>query len=96
MIYVSCNGFSDSNGILKLIKGENAVWEDILCNHDKSVRPPGYQIDKEQLWHEACTHERGLQRFHLMVMGDDQTYFDPIWEDIKLLKNGSACHVESS
>lgn len=86
MIYVSCNGFSDANGIRKLIKGENAVWEDILCNHDKSVRPPGYQIDKEQLWHETRTHDCGLQRFHLLVMGGDQIYFDPIWEDIKLLK----------
>ncbi|KPN72472.1 alkaline phosphatase D family protein [Neisseria sp. 83E34] len=86
MVYVSCNGFSDANGIRKLIKGENAVWEDLLCNHDKTVRPPRYQLDKEQLWHEERTHDKGLQRFHLMVMGGDQIYFDPIWEDIKLLK----------
>lgn len=86
MVYVSCNGFSDANGIRKLIKGENAVWEDLLCNHDKAVRPKDYRLDKEQLWHEMHTHEKGLQRFHLMVMGGDQIYFDPIWDDIKLLK----------
>ncbi|WP_107726181.1 alkaline phosphatase D family protein [Neisseria weaveri] len=86
MVYLSCNGFSDANGIRKLIKGENAVWEDLLCNHDKTVRPKDYRLDKEQLWHETHTHNKGLQRFHLMVMGGDQIYFDPIWEDIKLLK----------
>lgn len=86
MAYVSCNGFSDPSAIRKLIKSENAVWEDLLCNHDKKVRPDGYQLDKEQLWHEARTHEKGLQRFHLLLMGGDQIYFDSIWEDIKQLK----------
>lgn len=86
MTYVSCNGFSDPSGLRKLIKAGNAVWHDLLCNHDKEVRPPGYKIDKEQLWHESRTHEQGKQRFHLMLMGGDQIYFDSIWEDIKLLK----------
>ncbi|MNK83901.1 PhoD-like phosphatase [compost metagenome] len=86
MAYVSCNGFSDPSGIRKLVKSENAVWEDLLCNHDKQVRPDGYELDKEQLWHEARTHEKGLQRFHLLLMGGDQIYFDSIWEDLKPLK----------
>lgn len=86
MTYVSCNGFSDASGIRKLIKGANAVWEDLLCNHDKSLRPADYRIDKEQLWHETRTHNQDLQRFHLMLMGGDQIYFDPIWEEIKQLK----------
>lgn len=86
MAYVSCNGFSDPSGIRKLIKAENAVWEDLLCNHDKDVRPEGYQLDKEQLWHEARTHQQGNQRFHLLLMGGDQIYFDSIWEELKPLK----------
>ena len=43
MAYVSCNGFSDPSSIRKLIKGENAVWADLLCNHDRQVRR-GYGI----------------------------------------------------
>lgn len=86
MAYVSCNGFSDPSSIRKLIKGENAVWADLLCNHDKQVRPAGYMLDKEQLWHESRTHDKDLQRFHLLLMGGDQIYFDSIWEDIKELK----------
>lgn len=86
MAYVSCNGFSDPSGIRKLIRAENAVWEDLLCNHDRTVRPPGYELDKEQLWHEARTHDKGRQRFHLLLMGGDQIYFDSIWEDLKELK----------
>lgn len=86
MAYVSCNGFSDPSGVRKLIKAENAVWEDLLCNHDKLVRPDGYQLDKEQLWHEGRTHAKNLQRFHLLLMGGDQIYFDSIWEDVKALK----------
>lgn len=82
MAYVSCNGFSDPSGMRKLVRGENAVWEDLLCNHDASVRPKGYKLDKEQMWHEARTHAKGLQRFHLMLMGGDQIYFDSIWEDV--------------
>jgi len=86
MAYVSCNGFSDPSGMRKLVKAENAVWADLLCNHDKDIRPAGYELDKEQLWHEARTHDQGNQRFHLMLMGGDQIYFDSIWEDLKLLK----------
>lgn len=86
MTYVSCNGFSDPSGIRKLIKSETAVWEDLLCNHDKEVRPTGYILDKEQLWHEPRTHDKGVQRFHLLLMGGDQIYFDSIWEDLKPLK----------
>ena len=86
MAYVSCNGFSDPSGIRKLIKSENAVWEDLLCNHDKKVRPTGYVLDKEQIWHETRTHDKDLQRFHLLLMGGDQIYFDSIWEDLKELK----------
>lgn len=86
MAYVSCNGFSDPGGIRKLMKAENAVWEDLLCNHDALVRPKSYQLDKEQLWHESRTHSKGNQRFHLLLMGGDQIYFDSIWEDLKPLK----------
>ncbi|MGB6241629.1 MAG: alkaline phosphatase family protein [Castellaniella sp.] len=86
MAYVSCNGFSDPSSLRKLIKGENAVWADLLCNHDKAVRPEGYMLDKEQLWHESLTHDKNLQRFHLLLMGGDQIYFDSIWEDLKALK----------
>lgn len=86
MAYVSCNGFSDPSSIRKLIKGENAVWADLLCNHDKQVRPADYMLDKEQLWHESRTHDKNLQRFHLLLMGGDQIYFDSIWEDVKELK----------
>lgn len=86
MAYVSCNGFSDPSGIRKLIKAENAVWEDLLCNHDKDLRPPSYMLDKEQLWHEPRTHGKDKQRFHLLLMGGDQIYFDSIWEDVKQLK----------
>lgn len=86
MAYVSCNGFSDPSGIRKLIQGENAVWEDLLSNHDKACRREGYQLDKEQLWHEQATHDVGHQRFHLLLMGGDQIYFDSIWEDLKSLK----------
>ncbi|MEH6689384.1 alkaline phosphatase family protein [Pseudomonas neustonica] len=86
MAYVSCNGFSDPSGIRKLVKSENEVWSDLLCNHDKSLRPEGYQLDKEQLWHEQRTHDKGFQRFHLLLMGGDQIYFDSIWEDLKHLK----------
>ena len=83
---MSCNGFSDPSSIRKLIKGENAIWADLLCNHDKQVRPDGYMLDKEQLWHESLTHDKNLQRFHLLLMGGDQIYFDSIWEDVKELK----------
>lgn len=86
LAYVSCNGFSDPSALRKLIKSENSVWEDLLCNHDKQVRPAAYQLDKEQLWHEPRTHGKGKQRFHLLLMGGDQIYFDSIWEDLKELK----------
>lgn len=87
MAYVSCNGFSDPSGMRKLVRPANAVWEDLLSNHDRNLRPVGIQLDREQLWHEARTHDKGLQRFHLMLMGGDQIYFDSIWEDIKELKD---------
>lgn len=91
MAYVSCNGFSDPSGMRKLVRPGNAVWADLLCNHDRNLRPikqgiEEYRLDKEQLWHEARIHDKGLQRFHLMLMGGDQIYFDSIWEDIKTLK----------
>ena len=80
MAYVSCNGFSDPGGMRKLIKAENAVWADLLCNHDRQLRPADYALDREQLWHEAQIHDQGGQRFHLMLMGGDQIYFDSIWK----------------
>ncbi|AWP75542.1 alkaline phosphatase family protein [Bordetella bronchiseptica] len=86
LAYVSCNGFSDPSGMRKLVRPANAVWADLLCNHDRDLRPADYLLDKEQLWHETRTHDEGLQRFHLLLMGGDQIYFDSIWEDIAALK----------
>jgi len=86
MAYVSCNGFSDPSGMRKLVRPANAVWEDLLANHDRSIRAENYLLDKEQLWHESRTHDKGLQRFHLLLMGGDQIYADSIWEDVKALK----------
>lgn len=86
MAYVSCNGFSDPSAMRKLVKPEGAVWADLVGNHDRKLRRPDFRLDKEQLWHEARTHEKGLQRFHLMLMGGDQIYFDSIWEDLPKLK----------
>ena len=87
MAYVSCNGFSDPSGMRKLVRAANNVWADVLANHDSQLRPPGYELDKEQMWHEVRVHRAGLQRFHIMLMGGDQIYFDSIWEDIPALKN---------
>lgn len=87
MAYVSCNGFSDPTGIRKLIRPANAVWEDLLSNHDRELRSKDYLLDKEQLWHEARIHDKRLQRFHILVMGGDQIYFDSIWEEIEALRH---------
>jgi hypothetical protein len=84
--YVSCNGFSDPTSIRKLVRQANAVWEDLLANHDRELRRPGYLLDKEQLWHESSIHDKGLQRFHLLLMGGDQIYFDSIWEEVEDLR----------
>ncbi|HDS1819673.1 TPA: alkaline phosphatase family protein [Pseudomonas putida] len=86
MAYVSCNGFSDPSGMRKLVRPENAVWADLISNHDSDLRAPGYVLDKEQLWHEGRIHDKGLKRFQLLLMGGDQIYFDSIWEDVKALK----------
>ncbi len=87
MAYVSCNGFSDPSGMRKLVKPESAVWADLVGNHDRNLRGPDFSLDKEQLWHEARTQDKGVQRFHLMLMGGDQLYFDSIWEDLPKLKH---------
>ena len=91
MAYVSCNGFSDPAVMRKLVRTSNAVWEDLLFSHDKSLRVPlpsgePKLLDKEQLWHERRIHDKQLQRFHLMLMGGDQIYFDAIWEEIEALR----------
>ena len=91
MAYVSCNGFSDPAVMRKIIRSSDAVWEDLLYSHDRKLRrKPGAGevklLDKEQLWHERRIHDKGLQRFHLMLMGGDQIYFDSIWEDITALR----------
>ena len=91
MAYVSCNGFSDPAAMRKFIRTSDAVWEDLLYSHDRALRSKNGAgetklLDKEQLWHEQRIHDRGLQRFHLMLMGGDQIYFDSIWEDIKQLR----------
>lgn len=86
MAYVSCNGFSDPAAMRKLAKPENAVWADLVGNHDRDLRAKDFELDKEQLWHEARIHDKHLKRFQLLLMGGDQIYFDSIWEDIKPLK----------
>jgi hypothetical protein len=78
----------------KLVRPANAVWEDLLANHDRSTRRPKARLDREQLWHESHIHDKGLQRFHLLLMGGDQIYFDSIWEDIKALKDWVALSRE--
>jgi hypothetical protein len=84
--YVSCNGFSNPDGMRKLVKEANAMWADLLNNHDKRYRGTDYVLDREQRWHETESHDKELQRFHLLVMGGDQIYFDSIWEEIEALK----------
>lgn len=86
MAYVSCNGFSSVAAMRKLAKPHSAMWSDLVGNHDRSLRNAEFRLDKEQLWHESRTQDRGLQRFHLLMMGGDQLYFDSIWEDIPELK----------
>jgi len=85
--YVSCNGFSSADGMKRLPKPANAMWEDLLCNHDKAHRPRNYALDSEQRWHEPRSHDRGDLRFHLLMMGGDQIYLDSIWEEIPALKD---------
>jgi hypothetical protein len=87
MAYVSCNGFSDPSGMRKLVRPAHTVWQDLLESHDRLLRPADRLLDKEQLWHEERIHDQGLQRFHVLLMGGDQIYFDSIWEDIPALKH---------
>jgi hypothetical protein len=87
MAYVSCNGFSNPDGMRKLVNPANEVWSDLLSNHDKRFRPAGYALDREQRWHEPISHDQDLQRFHVLMMGGDQIYFDSIWEEIEVLKD---------
>ncbi len=86
MAFVSCNGFSDPKVMRQLSRPQDAVWTDLVLNHDAGLRPAGYRLDREQLWHQQKIHDHGLQRFHLMLMGGDQIYFDSIWEDLPALK----------
>lgn len=86
MAYVSCNGYADPSAMRKLVGPANAVWQDLLANHDRELRPRSYPLDKEQRWHESRIQQQGLQRFHLLLMGGDQIYLDSIWEDLPDLK----------
>jgi len=79
MAYFSCNGFSDPKLIKELKVPATAVWHDLLCNHDKALRPVGYELDREQQWHEQVSHSKGLQRFHMALGGGDQVYMDGVW-----------------
>ena len=83
--YVSCNGFSDPRAMRKLSQKAGAVWQDLVSNHDRHLHPDA-PVDKEQLWHLELGHGDKVQRFHVLVMGGDQLYFDSIWEDIPALK----------
>ena len=96
MSYVSCNGLSStkSSNFKEKIQDifwnrssnthdhqpENAVWADLLYNHDKKQRPANWHMSREQLWHEQQVHDQGFQRFHLLMMGGDQIYADRLWD----------------
>lgn len=86
MAYVSCNGFSDPKVVQKLKGPINSVWNDLLCNHDKTMRPQEYATDKEQKWHDRRLGDSDKQRFHLLCMGGDQLYFDSILYETTLLQ----------
>ena len=77
MAYVSCNGFSDPGGMRKLIKAENAVWADLLCNRQAAAAGRLCARSRAAVA-QAQIHDQGGQRFHLMLMGGDQIYFDSI------------------
>ncbi len=83
--YVSCNGFSDPRAMRKLAYQAGAVWQDLLTNHDRRLHASA-PIDKEQRWHLDQGHGTDVQRFHVLMMGGDQMYFDSIWEDNDELK----------
>ena len=81
MAYFSCNGFSDPKAMKSFKPAAQAVWQDLLNNHDARFRPAGYVVDREQQWHEARVHNQQLQRFHLLMGGGDQVYMDGVWSD---------------
>jgi hypothetical protein len=86
MAYASCNGYSNYKEMKGYSHEEMDVWLDLLSNHDKTLRDPAkpYAVDTEQFWHEEKIHDRNLQRFHVLLMGGDQIYFDSIWEDKRI------------
>lgn len=86
LAYGSCNGFSDPKLIKAMKAPANGVWQDLLRNHDKRLRPVGYVLDREQQWHEPVCHDRGLQRFHVLLAGGDQVYTDAMWSELPELK----------
>lgn len=81
MAYFSCNGFSDPKAMKSFKPAAQAVWQDLLNNHDVHYRPAAYVVDREQQWHEERVHEQQLQRFHLLIGGGDQVYMDGVWSD---------------
>jgi PhoD related phosphatase len=81
MAYFSCNGFSDPKAMKSFKPAAQAVWQDLLNNHDVQFRPTAYVIDREQQWHEERVHKQQLQRFHLLMGGGDQVYMDGVWSD---------------
>lgn len=85
--YVSCNGWSSVDAMRKIAQRQNAVWDDLLFNHDPQLRPPDYKLDREQRWHEAKSYPNGAQRFHLLCMGGDQIYLDSMWFELPELAN---------
>ncbi|TBO28749.1 alkaline phosphatase family protein [Aquabacterium lacunae] len=81
MAYFSCNGFSDPKAMKSFKPAAQAVWQDLLNNHDVQFRPSAYVVDREQQWHEERVHKQQLQRFHLLIGGGDQVYMDGVWSD---------------
>jgi len=81
--YVSCNGFSDPKEMCKHTGKAGAVWQDLVTNHDRGLHREA-PVDKEQYWHLERGIGEEVQRFHVLMMGGDQIYFDSIWDDPEL------------
>jgi hypothetical protein len=78
--YVSCNGTHSSEEQKREQCSEN-VWHDLVVNHDFTLAPSA-EVDKQRYWHLSRGRGTDVQRFHVMLMGGDQIYFDAIWEKV--------------
>lgn len=86
MAYVSCNGTSDDSIVKNFRFTGGRAWQDLLCSHDNTRYASQLSPDKQQQWHARNAGEQGAQRFHILLMGGDQIYFDAIWGKIDALR----------